>query len=385
MYDINTDTATPCRDIEKDAQSFYQKIDGLCYRMFGYPANRTEISDTTKKLLLMHYCAPLSNNCGDINERGNYAMDSKDAEKCIVGLFAEKFGMGDEYWGYVTSGGSESNSCGVSLAFRKNPDAVLYYSQSAHYSVEKYAKLYEHRKIRTLGCDVLDVNMLFSEMLYNWRVRGLAANVVLTHGTTKFGECDDIDAIVRFLIENDIPHYVHVDAALFGGVPNGQVGAPLLEDLKARGVDSVCVSLHKYIGFPDVKSVFVSVREPTGEAIEYIGQHDTTVSGSRSVCAYALYNHINEQLSIKDENSYIRNVELFENILSETGIAYYRADRSNIFVIDTPSAEVCTDYQLSTFEDVLDGEVISKTHIIIFPYHKRKDMESLAQAIANNR
>ena len=37
-------------------------------------------------------------------------MDTKEVEKRIVRLYAEKFGMGEEFRGYVTSGGSESNS-----------------------------------------------------------------------------------------------------------------------------------------------------------------------------------------------------------------------------------------------------------------------------------
>ena len=214
--------------VASEATAFYAKNRKAARYMFGYPAYFNPISPLTQYLLLMHYASPFSNNCGDIEERGNYAMDTKDMERRIVGLYAEKFGMGKNFWGYVTSGGSESNSCGITLAFAKNPNGILYYSASAHYSVEKYADRYPHIEIPTIGNDVMDLSRLFERIEKNYRVKGAAANLVLTHGTTKYGVCDNVDAIVDFLREKNIPHYIHVDAALFGGIPNNQTDAPLL-------------------------------------------------------------------------------------------------------------------------------------------------------------
>ena len=112
--------------IAGEATEFYTNNRQAARYMFGYPAYYNPISPLTQYLLLMHYASPFSNNCGDIEERGNYAMDTKDMEKRIVGLYADKFDMGTGYWGYVTSGGSESNSCGITLAFAKNPNGILY-------------------------------------------------------------------------------------------------------------------------------------------------------------------------------------------------------------------------------------------------------------------
>ena len=72
------------------ANSFYDRLERDVKKMFGYPANRVNISAATQYLLLLHYTAPFSNNCGDVNERGNYALDSKDVEKLILRAFAEK-------------------------------------------------------------------------------------------------------------------------------------------------------------------------------------------------------------------------------------------------------------------------------------------------------
>lgn len=368
-------------ELFSQASAFYKALHTNMQTMFGYPANHVLVSLTTQYLLLMHYTAPFSNNCGDIDERGNYAMDSKEAEKRIVNLFAEKFGMGDAPWGYVTSGGSESNSCGISLAFAKYPNGILYYSQAAHYSVEKYARLYKHVEIPSLGKDVLDKDALFAAILENYEKTGSPANLVLTHGTTQYGECDDVDGVVAFLRGHGIPYYLHVDAALFGGIPNNQTGAPTIMNAKERGIHSLCVSMHKYIGFPDVHSVVVATEKPCGEKIAYIGQHDTTVSGSRSIPAYALYNHVLEQLSETDTERYSRNIRIFEGLL-KGNVPFYRAEKSNIFVVDAPKDEVCKRYQLSCFYETDErGNKSKKAHVIIFPNHSERAMRLLADSL----
>ncbi len=368
-------------EISREAEEFYAKNGKAVKRMFGYPARHVPLSARTQYLLLMHYAAPLSNNCGDVDERGNYAMDTKAIEKAILRLFAEKFGMGEEFWGYVTSGGSESNSCGISLAFNKYPNGVLYYSAAAHYSVEKYARLYEHVEIPTIGQDVMDVDALCREIQARWNKDKRPANIVLTHGTTKYGACDDVDTIVAFLRAHTIPYYIHVDAALFGGIPNNQVDAPLLLNAKARGVNSLCVSLHKYIGFPDVHSVFVSTEKPCSPKVAYIGQRDTTVSGSRSIPAFALLNHLQEQFDERPAEEYAENVRFFERLLQKANIEYYRAPLGNIFVIDAPDAETTARFQLSCFTEELEGKTVDKAHAIIFPHHGKKQMTELVNAL----
>lgn len=371
--------------IAQEAQAFYEENARLAEGMFGYPSNNVNLSPLTQYLLLHHYTSPFSNNCGDVEERGNYVMDTKDVERRIVQFYAEKFGMGDTPWGYVTSGGSESNSCGIALACSRYPDGIVYYSQSAHYSVEKFAKLYRHVEIPTKTNDVMDLDVLFAEILKNYQTDGSPANLILTHGTTKYGECDDVDAIVAFLKAHQIPHYIHLDAALYGGIPNNQRNAPLITRAKERGIDSVCVSMHKYIGFPDVHSVFVATKKPHGQAVAYIGQRDTTVSGSRSIPAFALYNHILEQERGQAEGKYECNIAYFEGQLQTMGIRYYRAPLGNIFVIDKPSEEVCKAFQLSCFFDEPRENGIEKAHILIFPHHTKASMDRLLSALKHSK
>ena len=224
------------------------------------------------------------------------------------------------------------------------------------------------------------MDALFAEILKNFEKDGSPANLVLTHGTTKYGECDDVDSIVEFLNKHNIPRYIHLDAALFGGIPNNQMNAPLIQNAKARGIDSVCVSMHKYLGFPDVRSVFVATEKPVSQTVAYIGQRDTTVSGSRSIPAYALFNHIIEQEQGQNPLSYEKNILFFEELLREKGIEFYRAPLSNIFVINKPSDEICKRFQLSCFFDYGYGEK-ELAHIIIFPSHTEQCMQEIIKAL----
>ena len=385
MLADNADLAPIFRsEIVADASAFYNRVNTSAKRMFGYPSYHVNVSLTTQYLLLMHYTAPLSNNCGDVDERGNYAMDSKEIEKRIVKIFADKFGMGEEFWGYITSGGSESNSCGIDLAFAQNPNGVLYYSKAAHYSIQKHGKYYPCEEIPVTSGDKMDLGVLFERVLKNYKEKGAAANLMLTHGTTQYGECDDVDCIVRFLKENNIPYYIHLDAALFGGIPNNQTDAPIFTGGKSRGIQSISVSLHKYLGFPAVKSVFVATQKPNGQKISYIGQHDTTISGSRSVSGYALYNHILEQYGNPDPSLYSRNVKLLEGLLENAGISFYRAPNANIFVIDAPTERTCQKFQLSCFEGIDNGEVCKKAHIIVFPSHEEEQVKRLVDYLVED-
>lgn len=372
------------KTILQQCEDFYAMQDVKSQRMFGYPANLQPISPLTMYFFLHDISGPLANNCGDNYERGNYQMDSKEIEKMIVEIFAKKFGAGKDFWGYITSGGSESNFCGIDMAFLQYPNGVLYFSQSAHYSIVKHANYYPSQVVlnaREEG-DKIDHNLLCKIARSNYETLGHPANIVLTFGTTKYGSCDNVDAIVTKLSNWHVPFYIHVDAALFGGIPNNQIDAPKFENMHERRVNSIAVSFHKYIGFPEVRSLFLATKKPLGKYIPYIGHTDTTTSGSRAIPPFALYNHVKERLEMQEPDSYSKNIKLFASMLKARGIQYYRAEKSNIFVIDNPGNSVAKEFQLSCFTDRHGHK---KAHIIIFPYHTERAMIDLADSIKCNK
>ena len=81
---------------------FYIKNFSLRERHFGYPANMCKRTALVNIFSSIEKEGFLANNCGDVNESGNYRMDSKEIERDILKLFAEKFGIQDNYWGYIT-------------------------------------------------------------------------------------------------------------------------------------------------------------------------------------------------------------------------------------------------------------------------------------------
>ena len=208
--------------------------------------------------------------------------------------------------------------------------------------------------------------------------------LVLTWGTTKFGSCDDIWQIINMLKKEGREYYIHVDAALYGGIPNNQTEAPILE-INGEEINSISVSLHKYIGVPFVKSVLLSTRKPDSEVVPYIGMSDTTTSGSRDILPFSMRQQVFDVLNLTDKGEYVKNIVIFERLLKEHKIPYIRSGKGNIFVIDKPSDALCKKYQLSTFEIYINNEKVEKAHIIIFPYQIKEIIYELVQDLSKER
>lgn len=366
------------KDSLKKCAAFYNSHNDNRERHFGFPANMLSRSVIYDFFTEYERYAFLANNCGDTYESSDYLMDSKSVEQELLKLFAEKFALSDNFWGYVTSGGSESNAWGIENAFGTNPGGILYYCQSAHYSVAKTAKHYQNIVIPQMSSTDESINV---DILLNTINENLdkPVNLLLTYGTTKYGSCDNVSEIVKRLKDKNLKFYIHLDAALFGGIPNNQVDAPKIENITSLGINSISVSLHKYIGIPVVKSVLLSVEKPQEtEVVDYIGQKDSTTSGSRDLFPFSMLQQAKEILTKSNSDDYRRNIVIFQKLLEENNIPYFRAHLSNMFVIDQPSQDVCKKYQLSCFEDI---EKKNKAHIIIFPYHTKTSMEDLVGAL----
>ena len=86
-----------------------------------------------------------------------------------------------------------------------------------------------------------------------------------------------------------------------------------------------------------------------------------------------------EILERSPADSYIKNINYFENKLIENAVSYFKTPKSNTFVFPKPADNICKYYQLSTFKG-LDGDSLS--HVMIFPYHREEDMDKLIKDIA---
>lgn len=234
------------------------------------------------------------NNIGDPEYEGRESRHTKEMERAVVrdvlGLFGGDTGA---CWGYVTqSGSTEGNQFGMWLARERHPDAVLYHSVAAHYSVGKAARFLG------MNADAVTVEVdARGEMRYDALARAASAHrhrpavVVATVGTTMTEAVDDVARIHAALTEAGVTRrHLHVDGAL-AGVPVALDGGPVAHLLAARGsgartaADSVCVSGHKFFGTPHVSGVAMARREHVNRVargIDYIDGLDGTISGSRS-------------------------------------------------------------------------------------------------------
>jgi len=377
------------REFEEEDRAYIEKVDEYYNRnlqrrryMFGYPANMEDYSYTTSYLRHLESKMYLMNNCGDPYQKGNYGMDSKSTEKKIISLVADNFGIKDgEYWGYITSGGTESNFWGIREGFNRFPKGKLYFSDDTHYSVEKYvfdgenSERYPYEKIETDDFGRISVEKLIEAVERDKKIGFEGAILVLTWGTTCRGALDDVKQITDKLNELGVDYYCHLDAAHYGGIAKNQKNAPIVESLSTLGVDSIAVSMHKFMGTARVNGVLLALSRRERRVIDYIGQEDSTLLGSRDYLPFSTYQRARETLLRRSPDHYSENVLYFEDKLRSVGIGFERLGNANTFVIDKPSEDICKKYQLATF---LDKNGAEKAHIIIFPFHKKIVIDELA-------
>ena len=387
--------------------------------MFGYPANMEDDTAVIQKLRQLEAKLPLINECGDSYEIGNYSMDAKrEYEQPILEKIYKHLGLpspetviteqveadgtikkGVDFrgpWGYISPGGSESNKWGISNGLRKYPNATVYYSKAAHYSVPKAVKMHAGSgdNAKTLNyvkseaistksdSEQIDSDELISKIKMNWDLNKEPAVILLTWGTTKTGAIDDVAEISRRLKKLKIDHYIHLDVAMYGGIAKNQKDAPTLPNMKELGIDSVSISLHKYFGSNGVNSIVVAKNKPYGEHVDYIGITDSTTSGSRTFSPFSTLQRVIETLERKQPDDYSKNVIFFDNLLRNHNIPFSRENNANTFIIDKPSNFICKKYQLSVFKDN-DGK--EKAHVIIFPHHKKNIMQEFIKDLMENK
>ena len=352
--------------------------------MFGYPANMIEESSMVKYLRWIESKLFYINSCGTAYEKGNYKLCKNKYELNIISLIAKNLGISTrDYWGYITSGGTEGNFWGIREGLNIYPKGVLYFSDSTHYSVYKYVEMTKNIKYEVIptidGC--IDKEILLNKIINNDKSKIDGVVLVLNFGTTEMGSCDDIEYILNVLRKNKIPYYIHVDAALYGGIPNNQRKSPSqkLKNIVELEVDSISISLHKYIGLPKTNGILLAKNNNKSHFIEYIGQHDRTICGSRDFLPFTTQQQLIEMYSRSFSKDYYKNIQYFEKKLKENNIPFKKGNENgNIFIIKKPRKYICKKYQLSNFKK----ENKWYTHIIIFPFHEKTIIDNLVEDLS---
>src|SRR5262249_15992038 len=136
----------------------------------------------------------LLNNIGDPYDPGHGRNHTKDLEQEVVQTVASWLRAPDGHWGYVTGGASEGTDPPVDEARQHLPDAIVYASAAAHYSVVKSARRLGLPLVQTRvhPDGRMDTDDLAREL---WRRRDRPAVIVATAGTTMTEAIDDVAAI----------------------------------------------------------------------------------------------------------------------------------------------------------------------------------------------
>ena len=270
---------TAQQDVETRLNQLLNTIKGVDQRQVGYPTNQN--FDYSPLIPFLKYSI---NNVGDPFHQTNYWANTHEFEREVILHFAQLTGLEpDNAWGYVTSGGTEGNMYGLYLARELHPDGMLYFSEEAHYSILKNARVLNmpHTTIKRQHDGEIDYDDL-RDMLTVHQDR--PAIILATIGTTMRGAVDDIPTIRQIIDELGIEeHYIHADAAFSGMI------LPYVDDPQPfgfdAGINSISISGHKLIGAPLPCGVVVTRKhlvETLGRAVELIGVNDTTLSGSRN-------------------------------------------------------------------------------------------------------
>jgi histidine decarboxylase len=354
--------------------SLYRDIQTEAERFLGYPCN--EVFDYSSLFRFLKY--PL-NNVGDPYLPSNYHLNTHNFECEVLEIFRILTeATAQETWGYVTNGGTEGNHYGLFLARELLPEGLVYYSQDAHYSIDKILRCLNLRSIMIRSHS--DGRMDLDDLRETLRIhRHLHPIVCATIGTTMKGAVDDIAGIQNIFKDLAIHrHYIHADAAL-GGMILPFVDNPPPWNFQA-GIDSIAISGHKMVGSPIPCGVVLAKKsnvDRIAQSVEYIGTLDTTLSGSRNGLTPLFLWYAFHTVGIEGFKRIIPAcLEVADYAISQLNKIDRHAWRypySNTVVFDRPSPEVTRYWQLAC-----QGNL---SHLIAMPHVTKTQIDQLVADI----
>ncbi|KAI9080548.1 hypothetical protein K1719_037514 [Acacia pycnantha] len=327
---------------EKLARVIASYVDTLTHqkdRFLGYPINQ----DFYYEALLQLMCFRL-NNAGDPFIGSSDMLNSNQFELCVLDWFAELWEIEkNEYWGYVTNGGTEGNLYGILVGRELYPDGILYTSKESHYSLFKVAIIARVKcvVVGTRSSGEIDYDELKASLLAH---KDKPAIINLNLGTTMKGGIDDLDLVLQVLENCGFTQdrfYIHCDAALFGVMLPFINGAPKISFKKPIG--SVTVSGHKFLGCPIPCGVLITrlnYVDVLSKEVEYLASRDTTISGSRgghsSIFLWYALNKRGFNGLQQDVSECVEKAIYLHKLLRDHGIGVMRNKFSNIVVFERP-------------------------------------------------
>jgi histidine decarboxylase len=333
---------------EQRLEGLYQDIQKESEHFLGYPCNK--VFDYSPLYRFLQF--PL-NNVGDPYLPSNYHLNTHDFECEVMGIFQQLTQAPEgTTWGYVTNGGTEGNHYGLFLARELFPDGIAYYSQDAHYSIDKILRCLNLHSIMIRSQP--DGRMDLDDLRETLRIhRDVPSIICTTIGTTMKGAVDDIAGIQEIFRDLALSrHYLHADAALGGMI------LPFIDNPPpwnfVSGIDSISISGHKMIGSPIPCGIVLAKKrnvERIAQSVEYIGTLDTTLSGSRNALTPLFLWYAFHTIGIRGFKEIIPACLQVSDYaikkLNELDRHAWRHSYSNTVVFDRPSALVTQRWQIA--------------------------------------
>ncbi len=362
---------------EKRLKAFLKCLEEEEKTFVGYPVNSSfDYSD------LFNFLSIPLNNVGDPFCSSYYGLDSRQFEREVLDWFSKLHkAPQDNYWGYVTNGGTEGNLYGLYLARELYPKGVVYYSQDTHYSVSKNIRVLnmENVMIKSRRNGEMDYQDLH-DMMSTWRS---APPIIFANmGTTMREGFDNINEIKKILKKLAIPeYYIHVDAALGGMTLPFIDGSPQFDF--TTGVQSMSISGHKLIGSPIPCGIVLALKSNVGRvsrAVEYVGSLDSTISGSRNgftplVLWYAIKKYGFNGFK-KVIRYCVRTADYATRKMNEAGIKAWKNDHAITVIFPRPKEEIVKKWKLAVQDDI--------AHIICMPQVDKATVDKIINDLKDN-
>ena len=353
--------------------ALYEQLVTSQRKFLGYPI----ASDFNYHDLYRFLQFPI-NNIGDPFQNSTYKMGTRPFEREVIDFFADLFKAPQEdYWGYVTNGGTEGNLYGLYLAREIYPGGIVYFSEDTHYSVSKNVHLLGMRHIMIRSQENGEID--YDDLRESIRLHRDVPAIVLANIGTTMKEARDDTLKIKQILDNLVitQRYIHSDAAFCGTYAQFLTPKPAFDF--TEGADSVAVSGHKFIGSPIPCGVVIAKKhnvDRISQSIGYIGCQDTTITGSRNaftplILWYALKKFGKDGLE-KRLNECLAIAEYAVTLMNENGIHAWRNPGALTVVIPKASEAIKDKWQIAT-SDV--------SHIIIAPGVKKEDVSELVQDI----
>ncbi len=358
-------TATPPSLTPEDRaklNALHGRLSALALRNIGYPCN--QVFDYSELFRFLQFSL---NNVGDPFTGSNYRLNTHEFEREVMEEFARLTrAPEDDWWGYVTGGGTEGNMYGLYVARELHPEGICYFSEDTHYSVAKILRLQHTRSIMIKSTP--DGSMDCADLRETLRIHRDVPPIIFANiGSTMKGASDDLAAMRAILDELAITSaYIHADAALSGII------LPFVKKPQpwnfADGADSISISGHKLLGCPLPCGVVLARRKNVdriARSIEYVGVLDTTIAGSRSAITPLMLWYRLKSLGHEGIAQIVqRSLQLADYAITQLqarGIKAWRHTHSITVVFPRPPESMMKKWIIAPKKDI--GHIITLPHV----------------------